>query len=116
MAFGGLLVAYGTAPTILLWTVISFPVGVAATLFQTFTSATLQRVSRPDMLGRVLALNSIAFIGTTPLGMVFVALLTRSFGARGPFVAGDILVAVVGVSSAVSLVRKHHWTNDQPPL
>jgi predicted MFS family arabinose efflux permease len=114
VAFGGLLVAYGTAPTTLLWTAISFPVGVAATLFQTFTSATLQRVSRPDMLGRVLALNSIAFIGTTPLGMVFVTVLTRSFGARGPFVAGGTVVAVAGASSAAFLIRKHHWTDDQP--
>jgi hypothetical protein len=66
------------------------------------------------MLGRVMALNSIAFIGTTPLETVFVAVLTRSYGARGPFVAGGTVVAIAGASSAAFLVRKHHRNLDQP--
>ncbi len=98
-AFGILLIGYGAAPTTLLWVIVAFPVGVAATLFQAFTSSILQQSTRPDMLGRVMALNSIAFLGTTPIGMLLVAWLSTVIGPRAPFVAGGIVVALTGAAS-----------------
>ena len=43
--FGALLIAYGDAPNYLVWVVISFPVGVAATVFTTVVVQILQKAS-----------------------------------------------------------------------
>lgn len=97
--FGALLVAYGAAPTTLWWTVLSLPVGVAATLFTTFVASVLQRTARPDMLGRVMALNSIALLGTTPIGMLLVAWTSSALDPRAPFILGGAAVVVTGLAS-----------------
>ncbi len=103
--FGALLIAYGGAPNYLVWVVISFPVGVAATVFTTVVVQILQKASRPEMLGRVLALYNIAFLGTTPIGALFVAWLSTAFTPRAPFVAGGVVVAVTG--AVMLLVGAH---------
>lgn len=98
LLFGALLVAYGGAPNYLVWVVVSLPVGIAATMFTTVVVQVLQKASRPEMLGRVLALYNIAFLGTTPIGALFVAWLSTVFTPRAPFVAGGVVVALTGVA------------------
>ena len=104
--FGALLIAYGDAPNYVVWAAISFPIGVAATVFTTVVVQILQAASRPEMLGRVLALYNIAFLGTTPIGALFVAWLSTAFTPRAPFVAGGVVVAVTGAVMLLARARR----------
>lgn len=97
VAFGASLVANGLTPTVAWWVAISVVTGVLGAVFPTMVVSLLQQAARPDMLGRVMALNTVAFFGTTPLGAVFVAWLNSTLGARSPFVFGGIVVALTAV-------------------
>jgi hypothetical protein len=50
------------------------------------------------MLGRVMALYNIAFLGTTPIGALLVGWLASSFNARAPFLAGGTVVALTSAA------------------
>jgi MFS family permease len=105
VVFGIVLTTVGAAPTIVWWTVFGFAVGVAGVAFPTLVVSVLQRGSRPEMLGRVLALYTVAFLGTTPLGALFVAGLASAFGARAPLVVGGVIAMVTGLVT-VRYVRR----------
>ena len=94
--FGVMLVLFALAPSYWLWAATAFPVGVVATGFTTLTTTILQTSTEPEMLGRVMALFSIAFMGTTPLGAVSVAWLSNVFSPRAPFVVGGAVTALGG--------------------
>ena len=97
IVFGIALIAFAASPSYWWWAAIAFPVGVVATGFTTLTTSILQTSTRPDMLGRVMALFSIAFMGTTPLGAAAVAGLASAFNARAPFVVGGSVTVLGGV-------------------
>lgn len=112
VSFGVLLAMYGGAPSYLGWVLVSLPVGFAATVYTTMVTQLLQKSSRPDMLGRVMALYGIAFLGTTPLGALCVALLSTSFSTRAPFLVGGTVVFLTGVATLVFVTRSRLSTTD----
>jgi MFS family permease len=67
IAFAVTLLALALAPAVWVWVLVGIPVGMAATWFTSAVTTLLQRNSSPSMLGRVMALFGIAFLGTTPL-------------------------------------------------
>lgn len=97
IVFGAVLMAFAASPSYWWWAAIAFPVGIVATGFTTLTTSILQSSTRPDMLGRVMALFTIAFMGTTPLGAAAVAALASTFNARAPFVVGGSVTVLGGV-------------------
>jgi MFS family permease len=109
--FGMGLFLLAAAPNIWWWIGIGFPVGVAATWFSTSCTTLLQMNTDPAMLGRVMALYSIGFLGTTPLGAAVVGVLTNSLSARAPFLIGGPITALVGVALMVAA----HRTNARSP-
>ena len=100
--FGVVLAAYGGAPTYALWVAVVIPIGLITALYTATVTQLLQQSSRPEMLGRVMALYGIAFLDTTPIGAVLVAVLASNFTARAPFLAGGAVVMpiIVHVVSA----------------
>ena len=105
--FGALLAAYGGAPTYVLWVAVAFPIGLVTAIYTTMVIQLLQQVSRPEMLGRVMALYGMAFLGTTPIGAILVAWLASTFNTRAPFVAGGAVVALTGVAM-LAVARARH--------
>ena len=104
-AFGVTLAAYGGAPTYVLWVVVAFPIGFITAVYTTMVLQLLQQSSRPEMLGRVMALYGMAFLGTTPFGAILVAWLASSFGARAPFLAGGAVVLLTGAATLLRAAR-----------
>lgn len=104
--FGVALAAYGGAPTYVVWVVVAFPIGVVTAVYTTMVIQVLQQSSRPEMLGRVMALYGMAFLGTTPLGAVLVAWLASSFGARAPFLVGGAVVLATGAAVLLLASRR----------
>ena len=81
--------AYGVAMTLMafapnVW--FAFPIGVllgvASIEFLTASTSIVQIESDPEMRGRVLALQAMLFLGSTPIGGPIVGWVSEEFGAR----------------------------------
>ncbi len=97
VAFAVSLLALALAPFVWVWVLVGVPVGVAATWFTTAVTTLLQRNSAPSMLGRVMALFGIAFLGTTPIGAAMVGFLTEHGNARAPFEVASLGTLICGL-------------------
>ena len=95
--FGVAMLVLAIAPN--LW--FAFPVGVvfgAASIgFMTASTSIVQVEADPAMRGRVLALQAMVFLGSTPIGGPIVGLVCDWFGARaGVALGGVATVAAAG--------------------
>jgi MFS family permease len=59
-------------------------VGAASVTFLTTGNATIQLAAEPDYRGRVTALWSMAFNGSTPIGAPIIGALAATAGTAGP--------------------------------
>ena len=76
-------------------------VGASSVAYMTATTAIAQLRSDPQMMGRVIALQTVLMIGTTPIGGPLLGLLSDVAGGRSPVLIGG--VAALG-ASALGLV------------
>lgn len=88
LGFGASLLAFSLAPNYPAWVALSFVIGISSSLFQVIHTTMLQRNTEPAMLGRVMALNGIGFMGTTPFGALLSGWLTAHISGRVPFSLG----------------------------
>lgn len=95
--FGLTMLAFAAAPTLALSFPIAVVVGFASISFMTASTAIVQIRSDPAMRGRVLALQAIVFLGSTPLGGPLLGALCDAYGARwGLAVGGVAALAAAG--------------------
>jgi len=80
-------------------------VGLGSIAFLTASTAIVQIRSDPMMRGRVLALQAMVFLGSTPIGGPVLGLICDQFGARAGFVVGGVRDLVVGDFRLVGLVQ-----------
>lgn len=95
-AFGVTVLGLALAPNVWIWVALGIPVGAAATWFTTAVTSLLQSNTEPAMLGRVMALFGIMFLGTTPIGAPIVGFLTKQVSARAPFILAGIATMITG--------------------
>jgi MFS family permease len=104
LAFGLLMLAAALAPSLWLELLTLVPLGVAAVIFQATTNSTLQVNTDPALRGRVMALYSVVFMGTTPIGAPIVGLVSQATGPRAGLALGGaavlLAVAAFGLWSA----------------
>lgn len=90
---------------------LAFPaaalVGGASVAYMTTTTALAQLESDEGMVGRVLALQTVLLIGTTPIGGPFLGLLADAAGGRAPMLLGGIgAVAAAAVGATLARTRR----------
>ena len=95
-AFGVAMVLMAAAPSLPLAFPIGFLVGVASISFMTTSTAIVQMRAVPSMRGRVLALQAILFLGSTPIGGPLLGVVCDLWGAR----AGLLLGGLAGLGAA----------------
>src|SRR4051794_2629678 len=118
-ALGVTMILLGVVPGIGGAVPAVFLVGVASILYMTATTAIIQVEGRPEMHGRVLALQSVIFIGTTPIGGPLLGLLADSLGSRTPIVLGGIVAlfaAAFGAWASRRYVSKDEPVCDPAPV
>lgn len=85
----------------------AFPVmlllGGASILYMTSTTANVQVTARPDMHGRVLAIQSSLMIGGTLIGAPFLGWLADTAGTRAPILLGGVVCLAASLFGAVAL-------------
>lgn len=88
--FGVTMLMLAAAPT--LWA--SFPaailLGIASIAFMTTSTAIVQMRAAPEYRGRVLALQAMVFLGSTPIGGPTVGWIIDSFGPRAGVAVGGL--------------------------
>lgn len=82
IAFGVAMLGLALSPSLWLAFPIIFLVGLGSIAFMTTSTAMMQLQSEPRYRGRVLALQAMVFLGTTPIGSPLVGWMSDRFGAR----------------------------------
>lgn len=95
-AFGGFALLAAAAPSLSLAMVALVPLGAVSVTFAAGVNSTLQLGAAPAMRGRVMALYSVVFLGSTPLGGPFVGWLSGLAGPR----AGLVLAGIAALAAA----------------
>ncbi len=88
--FGVVLALAAVAPTLELQVLALVPLGAASVTFAAGVNSTLQVEVEPVMRGRVMALYSIVFLGSTPIGAPLVGWLAEVAGPRAGLWAGAV--------------------------
>ena len=103
LGFAATLVALGFAPGYWAFVALSIPLGFASASFQTVDTVVLQRATEPAMQGRVMALQQMAWFGSTPIGALLMGWVIQISSPRAPFAIGGL--ATLACAAAVLLVR-----------
>jgi MFS family permease len=99
-AFGAAALLAAAAPTLPLAMGALALLGAAAVTFAAAINSTLQLQARPEMRGRVMALYSIVFLGSTPIGGPIAGGLAEVASPRASLVLAG--VAALGVAAAAA--------------
>jgi MFS family permease len=81
-------------------------VGFFSITFTSLANAALQLASAPEMLGRVMALWSMAFIGTTPIGGPVMGWIGEQAGARWALSIGGLAAVAAAGIGAMAFARQ----------
>jgi MFS family permease len=98
-AFGAAMTLWAISPTTPVAYVVGVAIGLSSIAFMTSSTAIVQTRANPSMRGRVLALQAIVFLGSTPIGGPIVGFISQHFGARyalGLGAAGCFIAGLVG--------------------
>ena len=98
-AFGVLIGFAAVSPTLWIELIALACVGAASVGFLSKGNSTLQLNADPSMRGRVMALWSVAFMGSTPIGGPIAGAVAQHFGGRAGLVLGAaacVLAALFG--------------------
>ncbi len=97
LAFGVLAVVAAGAPTLALEALALAPLGAASVTLAATVNSALQLASEPSMRGRVMALYSVVFLGSTPIGAPLAGWLSEAVDPR----AALVMAGVSGIVGAV---------------
>lgn len=101
--FGGAMLALGVVPDIALAFILAAAVGATSAAYMIATTAIAQIRTDQDMIGRVLAIQTVLLVGTTPIGGPILGALSDTIGARSPVLIGGVaalLAAAFGLFAA----------------
>jgi MFS family permease len=97
VAFGLFLAVAGWAPTFVLGLIAMVPVGYASMLFAITANSTLQRFTRADMRGRVMALYTTIFLGSSAIGGPIAGWVAESWGVPEAIAASGAVAVGAGL-------------------
>ena len=94
--FGGTMLLLAATPNVAFTIPIGILVGMTSITFMTTSTAIMQLRSDPAMRGRVLALQAMVFLGSTPIGGPILGWVCERFGARIGVVLGGLAAIAAG--------------------
>ena len=97
LVLGGAMLVLATVPNTRFAMPAGFLLGISSIVYITATTTLVQVQSKPEMLGRVLALQTVLMFGTTPIGGPFLGWLSDLKGGRAPIFVGGIAALATGL-------------------
>ena len=104
-AFGALILVLSLAPTLHVAALALVPLGAASVTFAAGVNSSLQLAVTPEMRGRVMALYSIVFLGTTPIGGPLSGWLAETWSPRLALVVGGAAALIAAAGAQLALTR-----------
>lgn len=104
--FGVFLTVVALAPTLLVAVIAMVPTGAASIAFVSTANGLLQLNSAEQMRGRVMSLYATAFLGTTPIGVLLIALIIYASNPRVGILTGSVLTLATGLWLSLSVRGK----------
>jgi MFS family permease len=105
-AFGALIMGAAYAPSLVPEALVLVPLGAVSMIFIATCNSTLQLNSSDAMRGRVMALYSVLFLGTTPIGGPLVGWLAEVIGPRATFASTGLATVLAAVAAWAGLRRR----------
>ncbi len=106
IAFGVTMGALSVAPNQAVAFVVCLFLGLSSISFMTASTAIVQLTATPSMRGRVLALQGMVFLGSSPIGAPIVGFVSQRYGARYSVALGGVAALAAGVFGVLK-VRGH---------
>ena len=110
--FGVLLAVVAAAPTLTLQLAALVPLGALSVTFAAGVNSSIQLAVEPGMRGRVMAIYSMVFLGSTPIGSLLVGWLAEVSGPRAGLAVGAGAALVAALGARVAFRR---LLGDEPP-
>jgi MFS family permease len=114
-AFGAFTLLAVAAPSLPFEVVALALTGAASVTFAAGVNSTLQLEVAPDMRGRVMALYSVVFLGSTPIGGPLAGWLAQVAGPRTGLALGGASALVAAAAAATVLRRRAQARAAEPP-
>ncbi|HET6860516.1 MAG TPA: MFS transporter [Streptomyces sp.] len=114
LAFGLLETLTGFAPNLLAAVVMLVLTGFATMYFAQAANHRIQLGTDPQYRGRVMALYTLIFQGSTPLGALVVSLLSERLGARSGLYVGGLVSLAAAVVALVVVRTGRDGSADAP--
>ena len=102
---GALTLALAAAPGYAFAVAALVPLGAATVTFAASINSALQVHVEPEMRGRVMALYSIVFLGSTPIGGPLVGWLAQTAGPRASLALGGGAALLAGLAARSAFAR-----------
>ncbi len=103
--FGALTLLAAAAPVLPLQLLVLLPLGAASVTFAAGVNSALQLAVEPAMRGRVLALYSVVFLGSTPIGAPIAGWLAGAAGPRAGLALGGVAALVAALGARLAWAR-----------
>lgn len=100
--YGVAMLTLAAMPTLALAYVAAVFVGGSSIVFMTTSTTMIQLRADPSMRGRVLALQAMVFLGSTPIGGPIVGAVCERFGARAGLALGGVACLVAAAYGGVA--------------
>lgn len=102
--FGGAQLAAAVAPSEWVQLLVLVPLGAASVTFAAGVNSSLQ-LNAGEMRGRVMALYSVVFLGSTPIGAPVIGALAEHAGPRAGLAVGGVAALLTAAVAAVAYRR-----------
>ena len=100
---GGSLAAFSFATSAVMAFVLVIPLGAGMTSYLNSSNIIVQQRTSPEIRSRVLALISVIFLGSTPIGGPITGIIGDAFGAVWANLYGALIVGGALVASLIAL-------------
>lgn len=112
-AFGGSMLALAVAPNQPVAFAVGVVMGLTSITFMTTSTAIVQLRADPMMRGRVLALQAIVFLGSTPIGGPIIGAVSERLGARWGLTVGGAATIAAGLYGLATIRRARALAADE---
>jgi MFS family permease len=107
-AFGVAELLVAAAPTVELQLLALVPLGAVSVTFAAGINSAMQLAVDPLMRGRVMALYSVVFLGSTPIGAPLVGWIAEIAGPRAGLLLGAAAALAAAAGARVAFAREGH--------